>query len=142
MSILAAGQREKVSKIPALRGSILSADNFPLVTNKAAYLLFVNPQKINQDLDTNLKKLVPFLIGKDATDAALLKELETKKTGELEEMLNVVSDSYDGQVDTAIKSMTSMLGPFMIAVMGLIIGLVALSIFMPLLELNNLASTG
>lgn len=62
-----------------------------------------------------------------------------EKTGELEEMLNVVSDAYDSQVDNAIKSMTRLLEPLMIALMGGIIGLVALSIFMPLLELNNLA---
>lgn len=65
-----------------------------------------------------------------------------EKTGELEQMLNVVSDSIDGQVDTTLKSMTSVLGPLMIAVMGLIIGLVALSVFMPLIELNNLATSG
>ena len=64
-----------------------------------------------------------------------------EKTGELEEMLNVVSDAYDSQVDTAIQSMTRLLEPLMILIMGGIIALVALSIFMPLLELNNLASS-
>ncbi|MFM8314156.1 MAG: type II secretion system inner membrane protein GspF [Deltaproteobacteria bacterium] len=64
-----------------------------------------------------------------------------EKTGELEEMLNVVSDAYDSQVDTAIQSMTRLLEPLMIAVMGGVIALVALSIFMPLLELNNLAAS-
>jgi general secretion pathway protein F len=63
-----------------------------------------------------------------------------EKTGELEEMLNVVSDAYDTQVETAINSMTRLLEPLMIAVMGGIIALVALSIFMPMLQLNNLAS--
>lgn len=63
-----------------------------------------------------------------------------EKTGELEDMLNVVSDAYDVQVDTAIKSMTSLLEPLMILVMGGIIALVALSIFMPMMELNNLGS--
>jgi general secretion pathway protein F len=63
-----------------------------------------------------------------------------EKTGELEEMLNVVSDAYDVQVETAIKSMTSLLEPLMILVMGGIIALVALSIFMPMMELNNLGS--
>lgn len=64
-----------------------------------------------------------------------------ERTGELEEMLNVVSDAYDSQVDTAIQSMTRLLEPLMIAVMGGVIALVALSIFMPLLELNNLAAS-
>lgn len=65
-----------------------------------------------------------------------------EKTGELEEMLNVVSDAYDSQVDNAIKSMTGLLEPIMILVMGGIIALVALSIFMPMLQLNNIAGTG
>ena len=64
-----------------------------------------------------------------------------ERTGELEEMLNVVSDAYDSQVDAAIQSMTRLLEPLMIAVMGGVIALVALSIFMPLLELNNLAAS-
>ncbi|MBY0369851.1 type II secretion system inner membrane protein GspF [bacterium] len=63
-----------------------------------------------------------------------------EKTGELEDMLNVVSDSYDAQVDNAIKSMTRLLEPLMILVMGVVIGLVALSIFLPMMELNNLGS--
>ncbi|MBI4402709.1 MAG: type II secretion system inner membrane protein GspF [Deltaproteobacteria bacterium] len=61
-----------------------------------------------------------------------------EKTGELEEMLNVVSDAYDTQVDTAIKSMTRLLEPLMILLMGGMIALVALSIFLPMLQLNNL----
>jgi general secretion pathway protein F len=63
-----------------------------------------------------------------------------EKTGELEEMLNVVSDAYDSQVDTAINSMTRLLEPLMIIFMGGLIALVALSIFLPMLQLNNLAS--
>jgi len=65
-----------------------------------------------------------------------------EKTGELEEMLNVVSDAYDSQVETAIDSMTRLLEPLMIVIMGGIIALVALSIFLPMLQLNNLASGG
>jgi general secretion pathway protein F len=63
-----------------------------------------------------------------------------EKTGELEEMLNVVADAYDAQVDNAISSMTRLLEPLMILVMGGIIALVALSIFMPMMQLNNLSS--
>lgn len=65
-----------------------------------------------------------------------------EKTGELEEMLNVVADAYDSQVETNINSMTRLLEPLMILIMGGIIGLVALSIFLPMLQLNNLATQG
>ncbi|MBI1861022.1 MAG: type II secretion system inner membrane protein GspF [Deltaproteobacteria bacterium] len=64
-----------------------------------------------------------------------------EKTGELEEMLNVVSDTYDKQVDNAITSVTRLLEPIMIVVMGGVIGLVALSIFLPMLQLNNLGQS-
>jgi general secretion pathway protein F len=63
-----------------------------------------------------------------------------EKTGELEEILNVVSNAYDAQVDTAINSMTRLLEPLMIVLMGGIIALVALSIFLPMLQMNNLSS--
>lgn len=63
-----------------------------------------------------------------------------EKTGELEQMLNVVSDAYDTQVDTSINSMTRLLEPLMILLMGGIILLVALSIFLPMLQLNNLTT--
>ncbi len=62
-----------------------------------------------------------------------------EKTGELEKMLNVVADAYDTQVDTTITSVTRLLEPIMILVMGGTIALVALSIFMPMLQLNNLS---
>lgn len=65
-----------------------------------------------------------------------------EKTGELEQMLNVVSDAYDTQVDTAINSMTRLLEPLMIVVMGGIIALVALSIFLPMLQMNNMSTLG
>ncbi len=65
-----------------------------------------------------------------------------EKTGELEEMLNVVSDAYDQQVDVAINSMTRLLEPLMIVLMGGMIALVAVSIFLPMLQLNNLAGAG
>lgn len=63
-----------------------------------------------------------------------------EKTGELEQMLNVVSDAYDTQVDSSINSMTRLLEPLMILLMGGVILLVALSIFLPMLQLNNLTT--
>lgn len=63
-----------------------------------------------------------------------------EKTGELENMLLQVSDSYDFQVKTAIDGITSILGPIMIVVMGCVIGMIVFSIMMPMFELSNLGS--
>lgn len=61
-----------------------------------------------------------------------------EKTGDLENMLNQVSDSYDFQVKTAVDGLTSMLEPLMIILMGCVIGLIVFSIMIPMFELSNL----
>lgn len=62
-----------------------------------------------------------------------------EKTGELENMLSQVSDSYDFQVKNEIDGLASLLEPLMIVVMGCVIGVIVFSIMMPMFEMFNLA---
>jgi len=59
-------------------------------------------------------------------------------TGTLPEMLLEVADMYDQECESAIGSMTNMLGPIMIAVLGLIIGFVVMAILLPIFETSTL----
>ncbi len=61
-----------------------------------------------------------------------------EKTGELENMLLQVSDSYDFQVKTAIDGLTSLLEPIMIVVMGCVIGIIVFAIMIPMIQLSSL----
>lgn len=61
-----------------------------------------------------------------------------EKTGELENLLTQVSDSYDFQVKNEVEGITSILGPFMIIVMGIVIGIIVFAVMMPILELQKL----
>lgn len=61
-----------------------------------------------------------------------------EKTGELENMLLQVSDSYDFQVKTQISGLTALLEPIMIVVMGCVIGIIVFSIMVPMFQLSNL----
>lgn len=61
-----------------------------------------------------------------------------EKTGELENMLTQVSDAYDFQVKTEVDSLTSLLGPIMIVVMGCVIGFIVFSIMIPLFEMSDM----
>jgi general secretion pathway protein F len=63
-----------------------------------------------------------------------------EKTGELENMLTQVSDSYDFQVKTQIGGLTSLLEPVMIIMMGLVIGIIVFSIMIPMFQMANLGS--
>ncbi len=61
-----------------------------------------------------------------------------EKTGELENMLLQVSVAYDFQVKTQIDGLTSLLEPFMIIVMGCVIGIIVFSIMIPMFQLSSL----
>ncbi len=60
-----------------------------------------------------------------------------EKSGQLEDMLVNVSESYESQVNVRIGALTSLLEPLMIVGMGGVIAFVAFSILMPILQMNS-----
>ncbi|NOJ80358.1 type II secretion system inner membrane protein GspF [Myxococcus xanthus] len=60
-----------------------------------------------------------------------------ERSGQLEEMLTSVADNYETQVNVRISALTSLLEPLLIVVMGAVIAFVALSILMPILQVNS-----
>jgi general secretion pathway protein F len=60
-----------------------------------------------------------------------------EKSGQLEEMLLSIAQSYESQVDVRVGSLTSLLEPIMIVMMGGVIGFIAFSIIMPILQMNT-----
>jgi len=58
-----------------------------------------------------------------------------EETGDLDTMLYKVADFYDEEVDTAIKSLLSVIEPMMIVVLGLVIGGIVISLFLPMISL-------
>lgn len=60
-----------------------------------------------------------------------------ERSGQLEQMLESVSNAYDSQVETRVQALTSLLEPLMIVVMGGAVGFIAVSILMPLIQMNE-----
>jgi general secretion pathway protein F len=60
-----------------------------------------------------------------------------ERSGQLEEMLENVAIAYDAQVESRVATMTALLEPMMIVVMGGISGGIAFSILMPLMRINE-----
>jgi type IV pilus assembly protein PilC len=58
-----------------------------------------------------------------------------EETGDLDTMLYKIADFYDEEVDTAVKSLISLLEPIMIIVLGGIIGTIVVALFMPMIGL-------
>jgi general secretion pathway protein F len=62
-----------------------------------------------------------------------------EKSGQLEQMLENVSDAYDSAVETRVQVLTSLLEPLMIVVMGGAVAFIAFSILMPLIQMSSFA---
>jgi general secretion pathway protein F len=61
-----------------------------------------------------------------------------EKSGQLEPMLENVSRAYEADVETRVVALTSLLEPIMIVALGGAVGFIAMSILMPLLQMNEL----
>ena len=61
-----------------------------------------------------------------------------EKTGALESMLEKVADSYDGEIDTTVGTLTTLLEPLLILVMGGVVSFIVLSILLPILKMSEL----
>ncbi len=61
-----------------------------------------------------------------------------EQSGELESMLSKIANIYEKEVESSIMSMTSLLEPVMILIMGVIIGFIVLSICLPIFDMSRL----
>ena len=62
-----------------------------------------------------------------------------EESGHIEKSLEKVAESYDKQVDRTIKVFTTLLEPLMIVVLGAILGVIVISIIMPIFNISNIA---
>ena len=60
-----------------------------------------------------------------------------EETGELDRMLIKVADTYDDEVDTLVGALMSLLEPVLIIGMGVAVGFIVISLFMPLIEMMS-----
>lgn len=60
-----------------------------------------------------------------------------EKTGDLENMLTLVADAYDFQVKTKVETLTTIINPVMLVLMGLIVSVIFMAIMVPMFELSN-----
>jgi type IV pilus assembly protein PilC len=61
-----------------------------------------------------------------------------EETGALDAMLNKVADFYEDEVDSTIKSLTSILEPIMMLFVGGLVGLIVISMYLPMFNMMNL----
>jgi type IV pilus assembly protein PilC len=60
-----------------------------------------------------------------------------EKSGALEALLSKISEFYDQQVKATVESLTSMIEPIMIGMMGVLVGGIVLAVFLPIFSIQK-----
>jgi general secretion pathway protein F len=60
-----------------------------------------------------------------------------EKSGGIEEGLGNIADAFDSEVETSVKTLTSLLEPAMIVLLGIIVGFIVLAILLPIFDINQ-----
>ena len=75
-------------------------------------------------------------------DAIVVNMIDVgEETGDLDSMLMKVADNYDEEVDVAVASLLSLLEPFMVVILGGIVGTIVLALFLPLVSMIESVSS-
>ena len=61
-----------------------------------------------------------------------------EETGELEKMLGKIADFYEDEVDAAVQSLTSIVEPVMMMGVGVMVGIVIISMYLPMFKMLTL----
>ena len=61
-----------------------------------------------------------------------------EETGELEKMLGNIADFYEDEVDAAIQSLTSIVEPLMMILVGLMVGVIVIAMYLPMFKMLSL----
>ena len=60
-----------------------------------------------------------------------------EKSGRIDEMLESVADSYDDEVEAMLSTLTSLMEPFLMVFLGIVIGGIVMAMFLPIFKLST-----
>ena len=61
-----------------------------------------------------------------------------EESGELEKMLGKIADFYEDEVDAAVAALTSIIEPIMMICVGAMVGVILISMYMPMFKMLTL----
>ena len=63
-----------------------------------------------------------------------------ESTGALDTMMEKIADFYDDEVDQAVKNLTDMIEPFMLVFLGVVVGGLVISMYLPIFSMAGAIS--
>ncbi len=88
------------------------------------------------------ENITPFLRSNPKVFVPLFVEMVSvgEETGNLPSMLMEIAQTFDDEIDVLVGSLTSILEPFLIVFMGLMVGFIVIAMFLPLFTLTQVMS--
>ena len=89
----------------------------------------IKGQSLSKELSSGHYKMIPLIAAKMIAVG--------EETGKLDETLLYLGDFFESEVDDATASLTTVLEPIMLLVIGLIVAFLALAIISPIYQLTG-----
>ncbi|MGX5609638.1 type II secretion system F family protein [Bacillus cereus] len=104
-----------------------------VLTNK---VLSDNIEKVRKEVVEEGYTLSKSMDEKPVFPKALVQILKVgEETGNLEDVLSSLADKYEEDVSDALKTMTALINPLLMVVIGAIVGVIVVSLFVPMFSL-------
>lgn len=124
------------SKVPLL-------DALRLTRQAAGNLLFQDLLTAAEDAATRGQSVSSAFAASELITPAVAEAMHSgEQTGQLAALLLNVADFLDEENDVVVRSLTSIIEPVILVVLGVMVGFVALSMFLPLFDLTATTSGG
>lgn len=144
-------------KIPVWRGIILKSDISRMMRTLSLLVSSGNPMVSSLDISSSLienrilrlevqkfkdqiangSSLSRCLKGSRLFPALVANIISVgEESGTLEKSLLRIADSFESEVDRLLKSLTRLLEPVIILIMGLVVGFIVLSMLLPIFQIN------
>ncbi len=83
------------------------------------------------------------LIKQTVFPISLVRMLQAgEKTGNINEMMDNIADYYEDEVDTMLAGLTSLMEPLLMAFLGIVIGGLVISMFLPMFQMGEIVGGG
>jgi type IV pilus assembly protein PilC len=87
---------------------------------------------------TQGERIVDSLRGNPLFPKSLVQMIGSgEDTGRLDFVLEKIGDHYDEEVDTALKTVTQMIEPILIVVMGVVVGGISMALLLPIFRISR-----
>ena len=88
------------------------------------------------------KKIAPTMGSYNLMPGGVVQMVQSgEESGTLGEVLGDVAEFYGRELKTVIKTVTSMIEPIMIIIMGLLVGFIAMSVILPIFKMSSLVTS-